>query len=198
MRFAVRGTSRNRLLTGIEESLADTFGGSMHAGAPVAATCPRERALERRPQVARDIDVLPPGSRAVWHDAGQTTTRVIRIDIERIVRYRRLRRVIEYIYEHLGENLTLAELAAIAGISLTHLKNEFKRVIGMPVHRYIVHCRVEYALRQIQTCDIAFSALAQQAGFANQSHMARCMKKIAGVTPSAARECPIVFNTVRM
>lgn len=167
MRFAVRGTSRNRLWTGIEASLADT---SMHVGAPVAATCPQEEALQHRPRAV-------PEQHAVK---------------------RRLRFVIEHIHEHLGENLALAELAAIAGISPTHLKNQFKRVTGMPIHQYIMHRRVEYAILQISTCDVALSALAQNAGFANQSHMARCMKKIAGVTPSVVRECPIVFEFVRM
>ena len=261
MRFAVRGSSRNRFWTGIEATLADSFGGfaeavpspnlhlSMHVGEPVAATF------------------------RVWHDAGPTTILVVRLspalihtaaqamnlDIERIeiipqmqlrderiehiawalkaelesdephdrvyaeglglalaahvlrsysnckaappaerFSKRRLARVVEYIHEHLGDNLTLAELAAVAGISPTHLKNEFKRATGMPIHQYIMHRRVDYAIRVLRARDVSLSALAQQAGFANQSHMARCMKKVAGFTPSTVRECPIVFNAVRM
>jgi AraC family transcriptional regulator len=51
----------------------------------------------------------------------------------------------------------------------------------------VIRSRVEYAIEQLLTHDIALSELAQNAGFANQSHMAKCMKRVAGFTPGSIR-----------
>ena len=66
------------------------------------------------------------------------------------------------------------ELAAIAGVSPSHFKTLFKQSVGMPVHQYVIRRRVEYAVEL-------------QAGFANQSHLARCMRATLGVTPGTLR-----------
>jgi AraC family transcriptional regulator len=56
-----------------------------------------------------------------------------------------LRRVTEYIEANLDGDLSLSTLAAIAGLSASHLKTQFKRSTGLPVHEYVVHRRVDRA-----------------------------------------------------
>ncbi|MBV8530535.1 MAG: helix-turn-helix transcriptional regulator [Candidatus Eremiobacteraeota bacterium] len=100
---------------------------------------------------------------------------------------RRLSRVLDYVQSNLSSDLSLDELAAIAGISASHFKLLFKQTVGMPVHQYVIRCRVEYAAELLQSADPPPADVALQAGFANQSHMARCMRRVMGVTPSALR-----------
>ncbi|MBC5828910.1 MAG: helix-turn-helix transcriptional regulator [Candidatus Eremiobacteraeota bacterium] len=98
---------------------------------------------------------------------------------------RRLRRVIDYINGHLNEDLGLAELAAVARMSSSHFKVLFKGSVGMPVHQYLIRRRVEYAMELLVRGTSPICDVALQAGFADQSHMARCMRRLTGYTPAA-------------
>jgi AraC family transcriptional regulator len=100
---------------------------------------------------------------------------------------RRLARVIDYVHANLAGDLCLEELAVISGLSPTHFKTLFKRTVGMPVHQYVIRQRVEYATELLQRGNPPLADVALQAGFANQSHMARCMRRIIGITPRAIR-----------
>ena len=102
---------------------------------------------------------------------------------------RQARRVIDYIDANLGQRLTLEDIARAAGISASHLKVLFRRTTGRPVHRYVIERRVEFAARLIKESDVSLSDIAAASGFAHQSHMARCIRRMLGVTPSnLARE----------
>jgi len=96
----------------------------------------------------------------------------------------RLRRVLAYIEENLGTDLGLAELAAIAGFSPSHFKVLFARAVGTPVHRFVVERRVERARQRLVEGTASLIEVADETGFAHPSHMARCMRRVLGVTPS--------------
>ena len=100
---------------------------------------------------------------------------------------KRLNQVLTYIREHICEDLTLAELAQVAHVSQSHFKVVFKRAIGAPVHEYVVRTRVSHALDLLLDDDAPLSEVALRAGFANQSHMALCMRRCTGKTPSTIR-----------
>jgi AraC family transcriptional regulator len=46
-----------------------------------------------------------------------------------------LRIVLSYIEENLAMNVSLGELAAVAGLSVTHFKRLFRESAGLPVHQ---------------------------------------------------------------
>jgi AraC family transcriptional regulator len=96
----------------------------------------------------------------------------------------RLRHVIEYVEAHLDADLTLAELAAVAGFSLSHFKPLFKQAVGMPVHRFVLERRVERARTRLLEGGRSQTEIALEAGFAHPSHMARCMRRVLGLSPS--------------
>jgi len=96
----------------------------------------------------------------------------------------RLRNVLDYIEVHLDDDLTLAELATVAGFSLSHFKALFKQAIGQPVHRYVLERRVERARVLVLEGRRSMAEIAIEAGFAHQSHMARCMRRVLGLSPS--------------
>lgn len=95
------------------------------------------------------------------------------------------RRVLDYIEAHLDEDLSLARLAGIAGVSASHFKPLFKQSLGLPVHQYVIRCRVEHAKRLLLAGRSPISEIALAAGFAHQSHMARAMRRVLGMTPAA-------------
>jgi AraC family transcriptional regulator len=101
---------------------------------------------------------------------------------------RRLRRVLAYIQERLASDLSLAEIAEVAGISASHFKMLFKQSVGVPVHRYVLQKRIERAAELLTRTQVPLCDVALQAGFANQSHMALCLRRSMGVTPKALRD----------
>ncbi len=100
---------------------------------------------------------------------------------------RRLARVLDFVRDNIASDLSLAELASVAGVSPSHFKTLFKQSVGMPVHRYVIHRRVEYAAELLAGSHAPLADVALQAGFANQSHMARSIRRALGVTPARLR-----------
>jgi AraC family transcriptional regulator len=95
--------------------------------------------------------------------------------------------VIDYVAAHLDGNLTLAELSAVLGLSPSHFKTLFKQSLGVSVHQYVIGRRVEHAKALLLESRLPITEVALEAGFAHQSHMARCMRRVLGVTPTAVR-----------
>nr|WP_104654468.1 AraC family transcriptional regulator [Ralstonia insidiosa] len=92
-------------------------------------------------------------------------------------------RVIDYIEAHLHQRLTLAELAALTGLSTPHFKVLFRATLGVPVHRYVVQRRVERAKVLLLDGRRSASQIALEVGFAHQSHLTQWMQRLLGVTP---------------
>jgi AraC family transcriptional regulator len=61
----------------------------------------------------------------------------------------------------------------------------FKRSTGFAVHEYVIRQRVYRAKQLLTRGELAASQVAAEAGFSHQSHMARAMRRVLGVTPSA-------------
>jgi AraC-like DNA-binding protein len=87
-----------------------------------------------------------------------------------------------YLEAHHAEAIHLEDLARIARMSPFHLLRQFHRHLGLPPHAYLVQVRVGQA-RELLAQGLPPGRVAQEAGFADQSHMNRCFKRIVGVTP---------------
>lgn len=98
---------------------------------------------------------------------------------------RTLQHVLDHVEEHLGRDLSLARLAAVAGLSTSHFKTLFRRSMGVPVHEYVIRRRVERARSLLIRGDLPAGQIALEVGFSHQSHMARHMRRILGVTPTS-------------
>ncbi|GGF11311.1 AraC family transcriptional regulator [Aliidongia dinghuensis] len=96
---------------------------------------------------------------------------------------RQRRILVEFIENNLDRELGLAELAAVAGLSLTQLKLLFRQTMGQPVHGYVIARRVERARALLAGGQMAIAQAALAAGFAHQSHLAHWMRRLLGVSP---------------
>ena len=98
-----------------------------------------------------------------------------------------MRRVREYVDLHLGESMDLAELAAVAGLSVFHFARQFKQSAGVTPHHYLVQRRIERAQDMLARTDLALSEIAVAAGFSDQSHLSRHFRQMLGTTPREFR-----------
>jgi AraC family transcriptional regulator len=94
----------------------------------------------------------------------------------------KLRVVVEYVEEHLGDGLTLERMAAAARLSPYHFARQFKAATGLPPHRYVIARRVERAKQLVQD-GLSLSEAAVSAGFSDQSQFSQHFKRLVGVTP---------------
>jgi AraC family transcriptional regulator len=101
---------------------------------------------------------------------------------------RRLRPVLSYIEDNLSHNTSLPDLAAVAGLSVSHFKTLFRESIGLPVHQYIIRRRLELAKALLHEGKMSISQIAFESGFAHQSHLAHHMRRVLGVSPKMLQD----------
>jgi AraC family transcriptional regulator len=99
----------------------------------------------------------------------------------------KLRRTIAYIKAHLEQELSLAELAAVAQTSPTHFARLFKHATGLAPHRYVTTCRMEQAKQLLAATDVSLSEIGLQVGCADQSHFTALFRKYVSTTPKDYR-----------
>jgi AraC family transcriptional regulator len=100
----------------------------------------------------------------------------------------RMRRVIEYIEEHLDGNLSLEAMAAEVEISPMYLARAFKAAIGQSPHRYVLGRRIDRAKELLRNTDIPVVDVALSVGFSSQSHLSHWFQRYVGVSPAAYRQ----------
>lgn len=99
---------------------------------------------------------------------------------------RAVRRMLERIHDDPAEAPSLAELAAVAGLTAPAALRRFRREVGITPHAYVVQHRVRCACRAIGA-GLGLGEAAALAGFADQSHMTRAFVRRFGVTPGRWR-----------
>jgi AraC-like DNA-binding protein len=146
--------------------------------------------------------ITPPESDAVHNLRADYTTLHYRPRLDSIGYFRRselpvssvggltpraLQRIRNYVEEHLVENIELAMLANIAGLSKWHFHRAFKRSAGITPHFYLIRRRLENAQRLLAETDLSLAQIALKSGFSDQSHFSRSFRMLFGVTPTFFR-----------
>jgi AraC-like DNA-binding protein len=98
-----------------------------------------------------------------------------------------MRRVHDYIDEHLSDSIELVELSAIAGLSIFHFARQFKHSEGVTPHHYLISRRVQRARELLAGTNFSLSEIAFAVGFADQSHLTRHFRQIVNMTPGQFR-----------
>jgi AraC-like DNA-binding protein len=99
----------------------------------------------------------------------------------------RLKRVHDYVEEHLDQRLSLTDLAAVSCLSTYHFSRSFKQAVGVGPQRYLVQRRFERAKALIRRTNLSLALISQEAGFADQSHLTKVFRREIGVTPGHYR-----------
>jgi AraC family transcriptional regulator len=95
-----------------------------------------------------------------------------------------LQKIRDYIVGHLAEPIEVGDLADLADRSAFHFSRVFARSVGMTPHRYVVHLRLQAALRLIRDGQMSMAEIAADTGFSDQSHLSRWIRRVHGVAPS--------------
>ena len=99
----------------------------------------------------------------------------------------RLKRVLDYIGDKLDTNISLSDLAAIAGMSPHYFCELFKQSVGRSPHTYVMAQRIQRAKQILRSPKSSIIDAGLSVGFQNPSHFARMFRKLEGTTPSRFR-----------
>lgn len=100
-----------------------------------------------------------------------------------------LRRVSTYIDDHLGERISLGELAHQAGVSRFHFARQFRLSTGESPMEHLRRIRIERSKSILQTRDTTIAEVAARLGFSDQSHFTRIFGRLVGVSPGSFARC---------
>ncbi|MDB6043924.1 MAG: Transcriptional regulator, AraC family [Gammaproteobacteria bacterium] len=100
----------------------------------------------------------------------------------------RLKRAIDYVEARLDEPVSLADVAASAGLTRMHFAAQFRAATGLRPHEYLLRRRIERAQEMLVRTGMSLVDVALSVGFQTQSHFTSVFKRYAGQPPRAWRE----------
>lgn len=94
-----------------------------------------------------------------------------------------IEKTIDYMVNHYDKDISLDDLADIAGLSPSHYSRLFKKYAGStPVH-YLTQLRMDRAKELLTLSDYRMKAIAQSIGYADELYFSRMFKKMVGTSP---------------
>lgn len=104
----------------------------------------------------------------------------------------RLKRVQDFIGAHLSEPISLADMAAMAGLSRMHFAAQFRAATGYRPHDYLLQQRIESAKEILSNTGMPLAQIALVLGFQAQAHFSTVFKRFTGETPGRWRSKVLV------
>ena len=98
-----------------------------------------------------------------------------------------LRRVQDFLRDHLTEDVSLSDAAAVAGLSTSYFARAFRQATGVPPHQWVIAERLAHARTLLETSRLPLAEIALQSGFADQSHFTSAFRRGTGTTPGQWR-----------
>lgn len=96
-----------------------------------------------------------------------------------------LRRIRAYIDAHIGERISLDDLARQAGVSRFHFARQFRLSTGESPMGYLRRMRIERSKSILQSRETTIAEVAATLGFSDQSHFTRTFGRLVGVSPGS-------------
>ena len=99
-----------------------------------------------------------------------------------------IRKCIDYIYENLGDDLSVKALSNVTGLNSTYLSRLFRKEVGITIKRFVKEARVDTAQNLLRYSNLSYSVISTSLGFSTQSVFITVFKEITGVTPKVYKQ----------
>ena len=94
----------------------------------------------------------------------------------------------EFLNEHSESHTSLADLAALCGVSIYHFARSFSAQLGRAPFEYQRAVRLEKARELLRESDLAIEAVGIAVGIDSASNFARLFRRTVGLSPSEYRK----------
>ena len=105
-----------------------------------------------------------------------------------------IQKSLDYIEEHLTEDIPTEKLADIATLSMFYYQRLFVRLVKKPVQEYIKLRRLAKAAKALENKAVRILDVALENGFSSHETFTRAFKDAYGFTPSQYRDHPMSLN----
>ena len=96
--------------------------------------------------------------------------------------------VIRYMYEHIGENLTLEQLTETFEFSKSYLNNIFQNYTKHSPMDFFISIKMKQACSLLRSSEKYVYEIAQELGYSDQYYFSRIFKKVVGISPVEYRK----------
>jgi AraC family transcriptional regulator len=100
---------------------------------------------------------------------------------------KRVNVVVDYINNHLDEELDLQKLAEMSNLSTYHFHRIMKAFLGETLGAYIIRVRLETAVRLLRYTDLPVEQIAYSVGYEMPSSLSKSFKQFYDITPQEYR-----------
>jgi len=94
---------------------------------------------------------------------------------------------IDYIYDHLNENIQLSDIAAYTGLHPNYLSALFRKETGETLTDFIQKEKIKTACNMLKYTEYSYSDISSTLAFSSQSYFIKVFKSIMGITPKEYR-----------
>ncbi len=99
-----------------------------------------------------------------------------------------VKRCTDYIYDHLHENITLADLAKREKLNPSYLSKLFSKELGLGVKDYIIKAKIETAKNILRFSEFSILDISISLGYSSQSAFTAAFRQATGLTPKKYRD----------
>jgi AraC-like DNA-binding protein len=101
--------------------------------------------------------------------------------------FKELTPVVSFIDDNYTNQISMSEMAEIAGLSTTHFNQRFKTIFQMSPTAYVLSRRIQLAQKLLVETNRTISEVGAEVGFYDQSHFTKRFGRVVGMTPNAYR-----------
>lgn len=98
-----------------------------------------------------------------------------------------VQRVVNHVRDHLADKLPIEAIARALHVSPGHLRNEFHRLTGVGIGRYVRTARIRSACILLDTTDLPLAEVGRRSGYESIFSFSRAFKADKGIPPTAYR-----------
>ena len=100
----------------------------------------------------------------------------------------RVRKMLEYIHENFGKNISVEDMADVVHVSKSECFRSFQNIVGKAPAEYVIQYRLAQASKMLSETDLSIAEVGRAAGFQSPSYFGKIFRDRQGVSPGKYRK----------
>ena len=128
---------------------------------------------------------------AVWRSLWKRLNQVKEEGSPSLARKRqeyRVRKMLEYIHENFGRNISVEDMAEVIHVSKSECFRSFQNIVGKAPAEYLIQYRLTQASRMLAETDMSIAEVGMAAGFQSPSYFGKMFRDRQGISPGKYRK----------